>query len=207
MSTTAGAGAGDAAGRVVSIRPEAERGATAQVGMLVFLGSWAMMFAALFFSYTILRLRVGTWPPPGGPSLPTVLPAVSTGVILVSSITLHLSLAARRRGAARNALTWVILTFLLGSLFVGLQGRTWLDTWTAGLTQWSGVLGSIFYLMTVFHALHVVVGLGVLGWLGVRLWRETVQPERAETSLQVLGMFWHFVGLVWVAIYVSVFLL
>jgi cytochrome c oxidase subunit III len=159
------------------MRAERARGVVRPVGMAVFLGSWAMTFFTLFVVYGVLRLGAapGEWPPAGAPRLPLLLPATATLLLLASSVLLERG----RVGAAAAA----------GAGFLGLQGALWLDLARAGLDA-GGTYGAVFYLFTVFHALHVAVGVGALAILALSgrpagLWRA----------------YWHFVGVVWLVLF------
>ena len=93
---------------------------THAIGMMVALGSWAMMFGALFFIYLGLRSQTLAWPPPGLPRLPLLLPSLNTVVMLVSSATLVKALQHLRANEQRSAWQWMGATFALGLTFVGL---------------------------------------------------------------------------------------
>ena len=192
-------------GRVVAFSAERENQHTAHVGMVVFLAGWAMMFAALFFSYAMLRMRAPEWPPAGTPALPLLLPCVATAVILGSSAALHFGLRAVRREKAERAWRLVLTSAILAAAFLAVQVASWGSLWEDGL-RLSGRFGGIFYLLTVFHGLHVVVGLGVLGWL-VRAVKARRLHARSHAPLDVMALFWHFVGAAWVLVFVSLYLL
>ncbi len=185
-------------------REESRR--TSFVGMVMALASWSMMFGSLFFAYAILRLKAGTWPPDGVAPLPRLLPFVNTLVLLLSSVMLHRGVrpeAEARLGALRGALR---ATIALGSLFLVLQLAVWVPLWRTGFTIASGVYGSIFYGLTVFHALHVLAGLVVLLALvpGARKGR---YRSGRQSAVRLSAMFWHFVDAVWVVMFVAVYLL
>lgn len=202
-------GAGDGSGassRVVALRADRERHFTSNLGMVVFLASWAMMFGALFFSYALLRLRAATWPPPGSSEPPFLLPALTTAVIVFSSGTLVLGGRSFRRGSVHGLGAWLAATLALGLVFCGLQAVTWWRLWHEGLTWGRDAYGSVLWTLNGFHALHVVVGLGFLGWLLVRTLRRNVTP-RDGAWVENVAMFWHFVDVVWLIIYASVYLL
>src|SRR5262245_6522699 len=150
---------------IAILRPRAKQDFTASLGMIVFLASWAMMFSALFFAYAFVRSRSVVWPPPGAPALPIALPAVNTFVMLASSLTFARALAELARGRRRALTAWVAATLVLGLVFVSLQAVVWRTVARAGLSVASGIYGSAFYVMTAFHGLHVVVGLGILCWM------------------------------------------
>ncbi|HWO14227.1 MAG TPA: heme-copper oxidase subunit III [Polyangiaceae bacterium] len=175
-------------------------------GMVIFLGSWAMMFGALFFSYAVLRISAPVWPAPGFARLPLVLPGINTLLLLTSSRTLSVALARLRRGQLERCRNELLLTIALGSAFVALQCKVWVDLWQSGLRLDSGAYGGTFYLLTVFHILHVLVGLGLLGRLLAPLARRNpVAPGRVSAALT--AMFWHFVDAVWLTMFVAVYIL
>lgn len=181
-----------------------ERRSLGYLGMIIFLGSWMMMFGALFFSYAVLRFGAAAWPPPGTEPLPLLLPGISTAVLLISSFTLHRGLGAVRSGDANGFVPWLFATIVLGLIFIALQIGVWSWLWDHGFRQSSGRFGSIFYLLTVFHFLHVLVGLGLLMWLVPPALRRTITAPRS-VPVRLIGMFWHFVDVVWIAIYISLY--
>jgi cytochrome c oxidase subunit 3 len=178
----------------------------AYAGMVLFLGSWAMLFGALLFSYAVLRVSAPIWPPPGFERLPLGLPGINTLLLLASSRTLARALERSRCGQlarCRNELLW---TIALGVVFVGLQCKVWADLWKSGLHLDSGAYGGTFYVLTVFHALHVLVGLGLLARLVAPLvGRAPVAPRRVTATLT--AMFWHFVDAVWLTTFVAVYVI
>jgi cytochrome c oxidase subunit III len=183
-----------------------EERSLAYAGMVIFLGSWAMMFGALFFSYAVLRISAVVWPAPGLARLPLGLPGINTLLLLASSRTLALALAGLRCGQLERCRNELLRTIALGVTFVGLQCKVWADLWESGLHLDSGAYGGTFYLLTVFHILHVVVGLGLLARLVAPLLRRRpVAPRRVPAALT--GMFWHFVDAVWLTMFVVVYVL
>jgi cytochrome c oxidase subunit 3 len=179
---------------------------TSFVGMVMALASWTMLFGSLFFSYAVLRLRAGEWPPDGLEALPRLLPFLNTLVLGASSAVLHFGVrpaAAARPGALLRALR---RTLALGSLFLALQLVVWIPLWRSGFRIDSGVFGSIFYGLTVFHALHVLAGLVALLVLvpGAARGRWV---SGARSPVRLTAMFWHFVDAVWVLMFVTIYLL
>ena len=193
-------------GTVVELRPRAREEITSQLGMLIFLGSWAMMFAALFFSYGFSRTRAVTWPPPGAPPLPLLLPGVNTLVLLASSFTFSRALAELRRGERGSFLRMVGVTFGLGALFLALQLVVFRQVAASGLSMSDGLYGAVFYAFTAFHGLHVAVGLGVLGWVLHGALRGRIS-EHNTVAVRVCTMFWHFVDAVWVLMFLTIYVL
>jgi cytochrome c oxidase subunit 3 len=189
---------------VVSLRPHAREEFTSYLGMMIALGSWAIMFAGLFFVYAGVRISAPSWPPPGVPRLPIAMPFGNTLVLLASSVTAHKALGAIRRARRDEMRAWLAVTVFLGALFVGLQYVVWSDVARAGLHYDTGTYGSVFYGLTYLHAAHVAAGLLALLWLLVR---STKYSEHSHGAVRHCTMFWHFVDIVWVVTFVSVFVL
>ena len=190
--------------RGVHAAPGAKDPVTAWMGMVFFLGSWAVMFASLFYAYLGVRSRAGLWPPLDQPVLPLGLPGANAGVALLASAALVVALRALRSGAARRGAHALLAAAWLGAIFLGLQSWVWGSLWREGLRPDGGPYGSVFYALTVFHALHVLVGLVALTALAVRASRGGLTGG-ASLPVRLWGMYWHFVGAVWIAIYAVVY--
>lgn len=175
-------------------------------GMVIFLGSWAMMFGALFFSYAVLRVSAPVWPAPGFARLPLALPGINTLLLLASSRTLSRAIARSQHGQLLRCRDELLKTIALGVVFVALQCKVWLELWASGLHLDSGAYGGTFYLLSVFHVLHVLVGLGLLVRLVAPLLRRA-PLALGRTRARLTAMFWHFVDAVWVVMFVAVYLL
>jgi heme/copper-type cytochrome/quinol oxidase subunit 3 len=135
------------------------------------------------------------------PRLPITLPALNTGAILLSSCTLERALQEVRSG--RPAARPLALTAALGVVFLALQALVWVRLYREGLVPSGGPYASVFYTLTLFHALHVCVGLGAVAWLAARAAHGAARP----LSVRLWTMYWHFVGGVWVVLYATVYLL
>jgi cytochrome c oxidase subunit 3 len=167
---------------------------TALLGMTLFLASWAVLFAALFFAYGALRVRAPLWPPADLPRLPLLLPALGTALLAGSSALLR----RRERGA-------VALAALLGAGFLGIQLLVWGRMMHLGLRPSYGPYPSVFFGLTLFHALHVLVGVVALaGLAGAALVRR--RPVSA-LRLRLWTIYWHMVGAVWVLMFLGVYVL
>ena len=193
-------------GKVVPYRPpRAREEATARIGMVIFLASWAMLFAALLLAYAFVRARSEAWPPPGLTRLPRLLPLANTVVLALSSACLEYGLREVRRARAQVLEHSLLATFVLGVLFLGLQALLWGVLARGGLRLDSGAYASVFYGLTWIHALHVAVGLVGL----VRMARGAMAGEYNAVwhlPVRLWAMYWHFVGVVWVVMFVSIFL-
>jgi len=197
-----------ALGEVITYRPLRVRTeATAWLGMVIFLGSWAMMFAGLFFAYGMLRMRALHWPPEGTPTLPVVLPAINTLVIAASSVCLQRALETVRVGRLARVTLLIGAALLLGLTFVLLQLTLWMGLWKAGFVlSTGGTYGSVFYALTFFHAAHVGIGVLALAYLLVRAAQGALNPGR-HLVLRLWTAYWHFVGGVWLILFTTLFVL
>jgi cytochrome c oxidase subunit 3 len=168
------------------------------LGTIVWLASELMFFAGLFAAYFALSARDAPWPP-DDVHLETTRAVVSTVLLLVSSITMHRAVSAAEAGDASVARAWTVATIVLGTLFLVNLGLEW-----AGLDfeLSTDAYGSIYYLLTGFHGLHVFGGLVLLG--AVDLVR-VAPAERQTVRLRCAGYYWHFVDFIWVLVFLTIF--
>lgn len=191
---------------VISLRPRAKEDFTSYLGMVIMLGSWSILFGGLFFAYLGVRMSAPVWPPPGVPRLPLGLPAINTLVLAASSFTAQRALVAIRRSRRDHMRALFGATVILGALFLSLQYVVWTNASQSGLSLASGTYGSVFYALTLFHAAHVVAGIG--GLVYVMIASELGRwSAAAHTPVRLWTMFWHFVDAVWLVTFLSVFVL
>ena len=173
------------------------------LGMLIFIFTEVMFFSGLISAHAIVRSQAAgqMWPPYGQPRLPVEETAVNTAALLVSGIVLFVAWLAFRR-EAQSARIPLLLSIILGAIFVFFQGLEWVALLEEGLTLQSSSYGGFFYLIVGTHALHAVVALGALVWAWVRLDRERL----TRTQLATVAAFWYFVVLVWPVLYWKVYL-
>jgi heme/copper-type cytochrome/quinol oxidase subunit 3 len=176
---------------------------TARVGMIVFLASWAMLFIGLFFAYAFVRARAPEWPPQGAPPLPRLLPGLNTVAIALSSAAVVRAVRAHELGRRRGTALALAAAAALGAAFLALQGLVWTSLWRQGLVPSGGPYPSVFYAFTAFHALHVLVGIAALAWLAARAATHGGVPR---SDVRLWGWYWHFVGVLWAALYLAVYL-
>ena len=168
--------------------------------MTVTLISFGMMFASLFLGYFLARFNAPVWPPVEIENLPQFLPFLSTLVMGLSSLTYYkLEKSAEKRGAF-----W-FLTVGLGILFLVLQFNLWSALEASGILVTNGNVPSMVYAFTWLHAAHIFMALGLLLWLGFYIFR---RPQAlTELKLVNVGKFWHFLGVVWLLMYLMLFVL
>jgi len=181
---------------------EERRRATALVGMTIFLGAAAMLFAGLFFAYAVMRAQAPSWPPPGQPALPRGALGWNTLILVGASVWLHVAGRAARDGRTVAAVKRAAGALVFGAIFLGAQILVWRGLVAQGSGPASGIYGSVFFAISGFHALHVGGGLVALVAfvLSARRGRAAgALPRR----LQLLSAYWHFVLAVWVLFYVG----
>lgn len=176
-------------------------------GMKLFLVSEAAIFGAFFAHYYSTRTAAEIWPLPGAPHLDTSLPSIATLILMSSSVTMefaHHALKAAKRGMA-SLLT--LITIILGIIFLSFQGHEWgfLKTYDQ-FTQASGITGTLFYIMTGFHGAHVATGILMLMIVWFRLRLGHFAPER-HFSFVAASWYWHFVDVIWIALFFSIYLI
>lgn len=174
----------------------------------LFLASDCMFFGSIIATYMIYRNRaveVGVGPFPHE-LIDIPFTSVSAFVLLMSSLTMVLSLGSLEKGHIRNSRIWLAATAILGLTFLGCQFFEFTEFYHEGLTLQGNIFGSTFFTLTGFHGFHV--GLGVL-WLLALLFvslRGGLKKENAVT-LEIAGLYWHFVDIVWIVIFTLVYLL
>jgi cytochrome c oxidase subunit 3 len=164
---------------------------TGSVGMVVFLGACAMLFAALLFAYAVVRSQASAWPPPGTPPFPRGAAAANGLLLIAAGFALRRS---RRRGPA-----WAAGALGLGTLFLLMQVTLWGRLVASHLGPGSGALGDTFFALSAFHALHVLGGL-----IAITLLLRRAGPDVLPRRLQLATTYLDFVAVVWVVIFVAV---
>ncbi|WP_438392529.1 cytochrome c oxidase subunit 3 [Caballeronia sp. DA-9] len=170
-------------------------------GMWMLIATEAALFAYLIFSYLYLFSQGGgKWPPDGMPKMGPAL--FNTAVLLTSSVFVVLCEHAVKRGRRRLAVIWMGIAIVLGMLFTGVQLKEWHDH---PYGPASHLYGSLYFTITGFHMLHVVAGLIVLGlllaWTALGYF-----DDRRHTVLTIGGMYWHFVDIVWLFIFTTLYI-
>lgn len=174
--------------------------------MWAFLGSECLFFGSLISTYLVYRGKSLTGPYPSDIfNIPYT--SVSALVLLMSSLTMVLALAAIQRGDQRGLRIWLLATALLGSVFVGGQFFEFSTFIREGLTLQGNLFGTTFYVLTGFHGAHVTIGIVVLlSLFGVSLRGGLSKPEDSLT-VELAGLYWHFVDVVWIVIFTLVYLI
>jgi cytochrome c oxidase subunit 3 len=167
---------------------------------MVWLASELMFFSGLFAAWFTLRAASDEWPPEDV-EFEVLRGALFTVVLLASSGTMQAGVWAIERGDRTGTRRWVVLTMVLATVFLGNQASEWLSL---DFTPSTHAYGSIFYLLTGFHGIHVLGGVVAMGALLGRM-AGTVDDPGAVPVVQVIGYYWHFVDVVWIAVFAMVF--
>ena len=173
--------------------------------MAWFIFSEVMFFAGLIGAFIVFRFGSAIWPPPLQARLPVEVTGVNTAVLLFSAYTMYRAWRAARSGNRRGLLQGLWMTAILGTVFLAVQGYEWIRLLGFGLTMSSGVYGATFYTLIGFHALHVF---GALCWLLVVLTmaRNNRFSANRHIALDLCGMYWSFVVILWPVLYTLVYL-
>jgi cytochrome c oxidase subunit 3 len=173
------------------------------LGMLLFIISEVMIFGAFFTAYFFIRVVTkDPWPAPGT-ILPESVAGVNTAILLSSSLTLHWALVSVRKGNRFGLKAGMVSTFLLGLTFLAIQINEYIHI---GFAPHDSAQATVFYSLTGLHGAHVVVGLLALLMVTVRAFRGHYSADQHQ-GMEVPGIYWHFVDIMWVIVYTAVYVL
>ena len=173
------------------------------LGMLLFIISEVMVFGAFFTAYFFIRVVQGADWPAQGTELPKLIAGVNTAILVSSSFTLHWAEHAHKMGNRLGLQAGILTTFLLGSTFLFIQINEYVHL---GFAPQDHAQGTIFYGLTGLHGAHVFVGLTLLLFVTIRAFRGhfTAQDHR---GIEVPGIYWHFVDVMWIVVFTTVYIL
>jgi cytochrome c oxidase subunit 3 len=187
---------------------EVNRPNMVSVGTIVWLSSELMFFAALFAMYFTLRSVEGQAVWDQGNSLLNVpFSTVNTLVLVGSSVTCQIGVFAAERGDVKRLRFWFVITFLMGAFFIGGQIYEYSSLVHEGLTLSSSGFGSVFFLTTGFHGAHVTGGLIAFLFVLGRTYAARRFTHEQATSAIVVSYYWHFVDVVWIGLFCTIYLL
>lgn len=176
------------------------------LGMYLFIASELIIFITLLFIMFWLRSGlVADWPPPDQPRLPIGITGINTVFLLVSGYTMRRAYLAVKQSASRQLTRWLMVTCVLGVVFLTVQGFEWIRLISFGLSMTSSLYGAMFYSIIGLHAVHVLVTVLVLLYLWVKS-SSGVYTSEKHTGVVLGYMFWLFVVLIWPILYILVYL-
>ena len=185
-----------------------------KLGMWVFLLSEVMFFTALIGSYIILRsARPEAFAEPGV-VLNVPLTAFNTFVLICSSVTMVKAFAAIEHGDQAGLKRWLLATVGLGAFFLSVQGYEYAQLAGHGFVpvaaqyaaEGEALYGAVFYTLTGFHGAHVTLGVLAMIWITIRAFRGRYTQE-SHDGVETMGLYWHFVDLVWIILFTIVYLI
>jgi cytochrome c oxidase subunit III len=173
------------------------------LGMLLFIISEVMVFGAFFTAYFFIRVAQGNPWPAHGTTLPVEVAGVNTAILVSSSFTIHWAQSSIAKGNRFGLKAGILLTFLLGCTFLFIQINEYANI---GFAPQDGAQQTIFYSLTGLHGAHVFIGLCLLLFVTIRSFRGHYSPEQ-HRGVEVPGIYWHFVDVMWLIVYSTVYLL
>jgi cytochrome c oxidase subunit III len=174
------------------------------LGVKLAILSEIMLFGALFAAYFVIRGESAGWPPSGGFERPElILPGFNTLLLVSSSVTMQLAVRSAGIGNRTAILRWLGLTLLLGAVFILIQAYEFV---TNGFGLDAGVFGSTFYILTGFHGAHVLAGVLLIAVVANRARLGLISANR-HTALEATSYYWHFVDVVWIFLFSTLYVL
>ncbi len=186
--------------------PEAHRSSRVEpqlLGMLLFIISEIMVFGAFFTAYFFIRIAQGDPWPAHGTTLPVAVAGVNTAILMSSSFTLHWAEAAIKKGNHFGLKAGILTTFLLGCAFLFIQINEYANI---GFAPQDQAQATIFYSLTGLHGAHVFIGLVLLLIVTIRAFRGHYSSEQ-HRGVEIPGIYWHFVDIMWIVVYTTVYIL
>ncbi|WPU63812.1 cytochrome c oxidase subunit 3 [Peredibacter starrii] len=191
------------------VDPQFGKATPGKLGMWIFLVTDGMSFSGFLIAYAVLRSKL-EWPNPAE-HLGIFLSGIATFLLICSSVSMVLAIDACKARNRQAMLNWLLVTICGGAIFLGIQAYEYTHLVHQGITlnsfkHGTSLFGSTFYLITGFHGLHVATGVGYLicEYLNAR---KGNYDNGDYNRLEILGLFWHFVDLVWILVFTFVYLL
>ena len=173
------------------------------LGMFLFIASEIMLFGSFFTAYFFVRVAAGTPWPTEGHELPVFVAGLNTIILVTSSFTMHWALQSIKRGNRSGLQAGLTLTFLLGLSFLLTQV---LEYSRVGFAPDTDAFGTVFYCLTGLHGAHVFVGLTILFFATTRAFRGHFSATEHH-GVELPGIYWHFVDVMWIVVYTTVYIL
>jgi cytochrome c oxidase subunit III len=173
------------------------------LGMLLFIISEIMVFGAFFTAYFFIRVVAGDQWPAEGDVLPKAVAGVNTCILVSSSFTLHWAEHAHKMGNRRGLQAGILTTFLLGCTFLFVQLNEYVHV---GFAPQDSAQATIFYSLTGLHGAHVCIGLLLLLFVTIRAFRGHFTATE-HRGIEVPGIYWHFVDVMWIVVFTTVYIL
>jgi cytochrome c oxidase subunit 3 len=188
------------------------------LGMWVFLVTEVLFFGGLFLVYTVYRNLYGDAFAVASHELDITLGGINTAILIASSLTMALAVHAAQTGNRRQLVMFLLLTMALGLAFLGIKGVEYHEKFVEHhvpgpdfvfepeYARHAQIFFSLYFLMTGLHALHMIIGLGIMTWMVRWSLNGTITPDYAS-PIEIAGLYWHFVDIVWIFLFPLLYLL
>jgi cytochrome c oxidase subunit 3 len=174
-----------------------------KLGMYLFIISEVMLFGAFFTAYFFIRVVTGDPWPAENMHLPVLVAGVNTAILISSCGTMHWALESAKHGNRNGLKAGLLTTLLLGTTFLCIQINEYVHV---GFSPAENAQGSIFYSLTGLHGAHVFVGLTLLSFATIRAFKGHF-TEKEHRGVEIPGIYWHFVDVMWIVVYTAVYIL
>ena len=196
----------------------AQQGEASTLGMWVFLVTEVLFFGGLFLVYLVYR---STYPEAfiaGSHELDVLLGGINTAVLITSSLTMALAVHAAQTGHRRTLMIFLVVTMVLGAAFLGIKSVEYYHKFVEHHVPGPGfqfeeeyirhaqLFFSLYFIMTGLHAVHMIIGLGILTWMLWWSWRGTITADY-YSPIEISGLYWHFVDIVWIFLFPLLYLI
>ncbi len=188
------------------------------LGMWLFLGTEILFFGGLFMAYTVARIKFGPGFAAANEMMNLTLGSVNTAVLLMSSLTMALAVRSAQVGRRKASFVLLLVTMTLGLAFLGIKAVEYSqkfaeNLWPASGFQFPGpytheaaVFFWLYFIMTGLHALHMIIGVGIMAVMAVMTWRGRFSPAY-YSPIEISGLYWHFVDIVWIFLFPMLYLI
>ena len=197
----------------------AQQAEASTLGMWVFLVTEIMFFGGLFMAYLVYRAASPSAFQEASHHLDVTLGTLNTAILIISSLTMALGVRAAQTSAPpRTQVMWIVVTMLFGAAFLGIKAIEYTEKfrdhivpgpnfrWEGQYPQGAEMFYSLYFCMTGLHALHMVIGLGIMTWLAIMAGRRRFDATY-YTPVEVAGLYWHFVDIVWIFLFPLLYLI
>lgn len=175
-----------------------------KLAMTVAIISWSMLFATLLLGYFVYRFSQTVWPPLGIASIPKLLPNLSLVSVLLSSVTLWYAQIAKEKNKDSNVKTFVFLTLILGVAYMVFQVLFWKELKLLNIFTSTSIFSSMIYAFTWIHAAHMIGALGGMLFFYIKI-QQSRQINKWSNYFFNISTFWHFLTIVWMILYLTLF--
>jgi cytochrome c oxidase subunit 3 len=179
---------------------------TSKLGIWTFLATEVLLFGALFTVYTVFRIKYPDLFYAQHLKLNRVLGFINTIILICSSLSVAIGIAAIRRGKQRVLKNALIVTLILAGAFLVVKGFEYREHFLRGELPGTNIFFSLYFLMTAIHALHIIAGMSALSYCLIRTARGDFSASYA-VPVEISGIYWHFVDLVWIYLFPMLYLM